>query len=62
MSKDDHKHNYVAEKYTVQEHVNKYQSNGKYTTAILEVDKAYIFCTVCGDIRMIEVLKGQQDV
>ena len=48
MSKE-HEHNFVAERYTVQESRSMYMGNYKYQTAILDIEKVLLFCTKCGE-------------
>ena len=44
----EHEHNYVAEKYAVQELERQYTGNRVYKTAIIENERVLLFCTKCG--------------
>jgi hypothetical protein len=54
MSKDEHEHNYVAEKQKYQELDNNYLGDGKYQTGTLEKERIVIFCRTCGDWKVLE--------
>lgn len=55
-----HEHNFVAEKYTVQEYVHKYAGNDKYDKAILSHEKIKLFCTKCGKVIDVEEVESDQ--
>ena len=61
MSKE-HEHNFVAEKYQVQEYVHEYASGGKYDTAILSHQRVMLFCTKCGETRSVSVDEDDKSV
>lgn len=44
----EHEHNFVAEKYTVQESKNEYIGNSRYQVVTLDIQKVVLFCTRCG--------------
>ena len=50
---EEHKHKYIAEKYTVQKYMHEYVTTGKYDNAILDIEIPYLFCTSCGDVKQI---------
>ena len=57
---EEHEHNFIAEKYRVQEYVHKYASDGKYDTAILSHQYIILFCTKCGETK--DVFKTPKEV
>lgn len=59
MSKE-HEHNFVAEKYTVQESSDVYVGNSRYQSVILDVQKVLLFCTKCGE-KIESELKNEKD-
>ncbi len=58
MSKE-HEHNFVAEKYNVQELKSIYVGNSRYTSEVLKNERVLLFCTKCGEKIDQEVVGGE---
>jgi hypothetical protein len=61
IKNSQHEHDFVAEKFRVQEPFENYTGNGTYHKGVLEVDKIAIFCRTCGESRVIEDIINIED-
>lgn len=59
MKCKEHEHNFIAERYTEQKSTNVYQSNHRYQTARLNIEKVLLFCTKCG-LRLYDSAKQEE--